>query len=305
MEIWDCYDSNGQLVEGVTLTRGEAMPIEYRHLVVDVVVEHVDGSYLMMKRSYSKHNYPGFWEIGAGGSAVQGESSLDAVVRELKEETGITPTTLMQVYRRISQDCICDVYLAVTDCDKDSIVTQPEETIDYKWVTKDELIKFFYTYQCIYAQQRNLADFINNVVDFRILSLAEHIEYQPLASEWVAKRWHMTNRDYFATMRERKPNSVTPQWYIAMEGYRLVGILGVVDYDNHAELEITPNLCGLYVEEDCRGRGIARALLNYAQEDMQAKGVDKLYLLTKTTGYYEKLGYKYLKQVGERKVYCK
>ncbi len=298
MELWDAYDSQGALVEGATLVRGEPIPLEYRHLVVEVVVQHVDGSYLLMKRAYDKPNYPGFWQIGAGGSVLQGEQSVDGAIRELQEESGITPNTIMQVGRHINHCTVYDIYLAVTDCDKDGIVLQEGETTDYKWVDKDELVKFYYTYKCMHAQQLNLADFVANIVDYRIIHLREHPEYQPLAADWLASKWGIEKDKYFASMQDsRTKGEALPQWYIAMIGYRLVGAVGVVALDVPTDKEVSPCVVGLYVEEDCRGKGIARALLDRAEKDANSMGIEHLYLLTKQSGYYEKLGWKYLRQL--------
>ncbi len=292
MELWDLYDAEGNLVEGKTLERGQTIPIEYRHLVAEVVVQHVDGTYLLMKRAHTKASYPGFWEIGAGGSAMAGETSADAAIRELKEETGISVNTLMQVDRTITHDSIYDNYLAVTDCDKDGIVLEPEETVDYKWISKDELTKFFYTYQCIYRQRRNLADFMSKIVDFRLIALRDHPEYQPLTADWLEGAIGGTKEGFFNSMQEgRQKDKVIPQWYIAMEGYRLIGCVGILEDKDTPGL---PSVAIHYVEKDCRDRGVGRAILDYAERDAKSRGVERIRVLTKSVGYYEKLGWKYV-----------
>ncbi len=51
-----------------------------------------------MQRSFQKEIYPGKWEIGAGGSAIKGEDKIQAVLREIKEETGIVNGELKELY---------------------------------------------------------------------------------------------------------------------------------------------------------------------------------------------------------------
>ena len=56
----------------------------------------------------------------------------------------------------------------------------------------------------------------------------------------------------------------------------------------------TPNVCAVYVEEDCRRRGLAGALLAYVCRDMAGMGIDMLYLVTDHTAFYERYGWKFL-----------
>ena len=139
MELWDAYDRDCRMLEGISLVRGEPIPEGLRHLVSDVIVRHSDGSWLLMQRDPRKH-YGGMWEATAGGSAVQGESPLACARRELREETGIRAEQLLEVGRTQSQTTIYVEFLCVTDCDKASVTLQPGETCAFKWVSRDELI---------------------------------------------------------------------------------------------------------------------------------------------------------------------
>lgn len=144
-ELWDCYDSNFNKVSGKVLVRGDSSHFgenEY-HLVSEVVVRHTDGTYLLMQRDFRKEAYPGCWELTAGGSALQGETPLECAVRELREETGITADTILEVGRKtINRNHAHYVeYLATVSCDKDSVTLQEDETIAYRWVEKDEIFE--------------------------------------------------------------------------------------------------------------------------------------------------------------------
>ena len=143
MEIWDAYNANFEKIEGVTLIRGEeaSIPKGTYHLVVDILVRHADGTYLLMKRDPRK-SHPNMWEASAGGSALKGETPLQAAFRELKEETGVETKELTEINREVmdSTHSVYVEYLCVTDCDKDSITLQEGETVDYKWVPADEII---------------------------------------------------------------------------------------------------------------------------------------------------------------------
>lgn len=140
-EIWDAYDKEFNRIEDVKLIRGEVVPAGMYHLVCDIIVKHVDGTYLLMQRDYEKH-CGGMWELTAGGSALEGETPLECAVRELKEETGIVSCDLQELGRLVHDGhrSLYVEYLCITDWDKNAVSLQKGETIDYKWVDKNVLL---------------------------------------------------------------------------------------------------------------------------------------------------------------------
>lgn len=142
VEIWDAYDRQFNKIKNVTLIRGEAIPDNMYHLVCDIIVKHNDGTYLLMQRDYKKH-FGGMWELTAGGSALKDETPIECAVRELREETGIVSCNLKEIRRIVndSHHSLYVEYLCITDCDKDAIILQDKETINYKWIDKIELLK--------------------------------------------------------------------------------------------------------------------------------------------------------------------
>ena len=147
MELWDLYDidlnplhktwerkpgKNNDLPEG-----------EY-HIVVDLLIRHADGDFLITRRDTRKDICPGMWEASAGGSAVAGETAEEAAYREMFEETGLKAEKLEYINKTISErsHSIFFSYLAYVSCDKDSVVLQEGETIEYKWLDLDGFFKF-------------------------------------------------------------------------------------------------------------------------------------------------------------------
>ena len=88
MEFWDIYDENKKPT-GRTMKRNDwcLKDGEY-HLTVLGVVARPDGTFLITKRVMTKAWAPGWWEV-SGGAAQAGEESYEAVLREVKEETGL------------------------------------------------------------------------------------------------------------------------------------------------------------------------------------------------------------------------
>ena len=158
MEIWDGYYENGSLA-GVDLIRGEPIPEGLYHLVSQVLIRHSDGDFLLMLRSSDKDIYPGYYEAGAGGSALKGENAIDCARRELKEETGLYKGSLSFLGTYLSKNTIYVNYMFITGCDKSSIVLQEGETQGYKWVSEGEFIAFVNSDRIIPNQRRTFYDF--------------------------------------------------------------------------------------------------------------------------------------------------
>ena len=88
MEYWDIYDKNKQRT-GRTMKRNDwCLADDEYHLTVLGVIVRPDGKFLITKRVMTKSWAPGWWEVSGSGVRA-GESSRDAVIREVKEETGL------------------------------------------------------------------------------------------------------------------------------------------------------------------------------------------------------------------------
>lgn len=138
-EYWDLYD-NDRTPLNRTQLRGESLQEGTYHVVVSVWTVNQENKLLMTLRSEDKELYPNLWE-NTSGSVVQGETSLQAALRELKEETGIVASedeiTFVGTARK--EASFVDIYLVKKHIDPASIILQEGETIDFRWVTFSEL----------------------------------------------------------------------------------------------------------------------------------------------------------------------
>lgn len=88
MELWDIYDSNKQPT-GRTMKRNDwHMQDGDYHLTVLALVKTPEGRLLITQRKADKEWAPLKWEIPGGGVRA-GETSEEAVLREVQEETGL------------------------------------------------------------------------------------------------------------------------------------------------------------------------------------------------------------------------
>ena len=125
------------------------------------------------------------------------------------------------------------------------------------------------------------------------LALRERPELLDAAADWFHAKWGVPRDAYLACMTAYLRGETEYGWYLCLEGSRIVGGLGVIENDFHDRKDLAPNVCAVYTEEDCRCRGIAGKLLDMAVEDMRAKGVSPLYLVTDHTGFYERYGWEF------------
>ena len=89
MELGDVYDINrnktGKVIDRHSndrLSTGEY------HLVTEAIIINSRNEILLTKRASTKQKYPLMWECTCG-SCIKGENTLQAILRELKEELGL------------------------------------------------------------------------------------------------------------------------------------------------------------------------------------------------------------------------
>lgn len=143
--------------------------------------------------------------------------------------------------------------------------------------------------------KKTITSWGNIQMDYKIVRLADRPEIKEKAAKWFHEKWKVPLEAYLESMEDcLTGNKVVPQWYLAMEGQKMIGGLGVIENDFHNRKDLTPNVCAVYVEKDNRCRGIAGALLRYVCDDMKEKGIDTLYLVTDHTSFYERYGWEFL-----------
>ena len=149
MELWDIYDKDKKPT-GRTMKRNDwcLKDGEY-HLTVLGVVCRPDGKFLITKRVMTKAWAPGWWEV-SGGAVMAGESSEQAVKREVLEETGLDVSGAeggyVFSYKRENpgegDNYFVDIYRFVMDFDESDVCPQEAETDGFMLATVDEIKGF-------------------------------------------------------------------------------------------------------------------------------------------------------------------
>ena len=137
-ELWDVYDAAGRPTGG-TRRRGEALEEGEYHLCVHVWIRDEQGRYLLTKRAPGEY-MAGRWEA-PGGSALTGEDSLAAALREVKEETGLSldPGKGEVLFRFSGDHFHCDVWRFTQAVELSEVRLLPGETVDARLASADEI----------------------------------------------------------------------------------------------------------------------------------------------------------------------
>ena len=138
MEYNDIYTRDRKLTGRTHLRGSRWLPGEYG-LTVCVWVYDGKGKLLLTQRAKGK-SYAGTWE-NSGGAALAGETSRQAIARELFEETGIRAEgSAFELLSSETAGCShYDFYCLHRAVPLSEIVLLPGETDNVKWATFEEV----------------------------------------------------------------------------------------------------------------------------------------------------------------------
>ncbi len=137
-ERFDIYDGNKQLT-GRTMERAGSFLKEGEYcLIVLCILTRPDGRFLITKRAMDKHWAPGAWEV-PGGGVQAGETSEEAVVREVREETGLdireAKVRLIDSYSNVDlargDNYFVDIYYVTADFTEADVSIEAAEATDF------------------------------------------------------------------------------------------------------------------------------------------------------------------------------
>ncbi len=141
MEILDIYDEN-KIKTGKTAKRGEKLGKGEYRFAVHVCIFNSDGKMLIQQRAKNKDGWSSMWDITAGGSVLSGETSSEAIERELFEELGIRHSfkNIRPHMTYSFSEGYNDIYIIKEDIDLGSLKLQPEEVEAVKWADAEEIV---------------------------------------------------------------------------------------------------------------------------------------------------------------------
>ena len=137
VEYRDLYDKNKQMT-GKSYIKGESIPDEYYNIIVNIIIKNSSDEFLIQKRVPKKG---GQWAL-TGGHPKAGETSLDGIKSEVREELGLNVDNenIILFTTLIIQNHFIDLYYLKKDINIGDLCFQKDEVDDVKWATKDEIL---------------------------------------------------------------------------------------------------------------------------------------------------------------------
>ena len=126
------------------------------------------------------------------------------------------------------------------------------------------------------------------------IALRDNPALKNAAAEWFHSKWGVPKEAYLECMESYLKKETEYGWYLCMDGDKIIAGLGVIENDFHDRKDLYPNICAVYTETEYRRKGIAGCLLDMTVNDLKAKGITPVYLVTDHTGFYEKYNWQFL-----------
>ena len=251
MEVRDLYDKDRKLT-GETILKGEKIP-ENRYIIVMLIfIQNSEGKFLIQKRSKQKNGLL----AATGGHAKAGETSIQAIQTEVKEEIGLDlPEDKVELYFSGRQDeervFFDDYYIKLDIEDISKLKLQEEEVESVCWMTKDEIIE----------AKKNGTFFMNHFEEFETL-----IEWLEDKEKGISIEQETSNKEqYMDLLLEAYPSKKLINHYLNM------GELFVLKYNNDIACiavvvkidDETVELKNIATKEIYRGQGFGKRMINF------------------------------------------
>ncbi len=130
----------------------------------------------------------------------------------------------------------------------------------------------------------------------KIVPLYAVPQHEQQVTDWLWQAFGTPDsRNFFASIvTTSKREGEIPLTFVAVEGEKLVGTVGLWRCDLISRQDLYPWLAALYIDENQRGYGLGAELQQHVIEHARELGYPYLYLYSACKGYYERFGWQYI-----------
>ena len=130
----------------------------------------------------------------------------------------------------------------------------------------------------------------------KILPLYATPQHAQQVTDWIWQAFGTSDsRDFFASIvATSQREGELPLTFVAIEGEKLVGTVGLWRCDLISRQDLYPWLAALYIDENQRGRGLGEKLQQHVIDYARTLGYPQLYLYSACKDYYERFGWEYI-----------
>lgn len=122
-------------------------------------------------------------------------------------------------------------------------------------------------------------------------------QHASCVTEWLWRAFgaDALPRAFFASIVEHSQTpGVLPITFVAVEGERLLGTVGLWRCDLISRQDLYPWMAALYVAPEARGQGLAGKLQQHVIGYARAQGYTELFLYSACRDFYERFGWQYI-----------
>ena len=160
LDAIDIYDKNKEKTGKIKIRYIDSLKNDEFALAVKAIIINSKQNILISKRALNKKIDPGKWEIN-GGSCLAGETSLQGVIREIKEELGIDLSSVKgTLYKEYCEHpFFYDIWLFKLDIEIDQLKFLDAEVIEAKWASIENIIQMEKEHKMINYENLNSSDY--------------------------------------------------------------------------------------------------------------------------------------------------
>lgn len=148
-EMLDTFDINGNFLSVKPKSYCHSQNPNCFHKTVWLWIVDTNGRVLVQLRSKNKSFMPNLWDISCAGHVAAGESAIDACIREVREELGISLSVndieFCGEIISIQFNELGQLYITKLDPSAHNITLQKDEVQDIRWLNYSDFVSLLYS----------------------------------------------------------------------------------------------------------------------------------------------------------------